>query len=45
MYLAHHLTFSKHSVHFGMKQGWSRIGHQLEDLFRRLQQFLTTIED
>ncbi|MCM3759822.1 B12-binding domain-containing radical SAM protein [Alkalihalobacillus oceani] len=25
------------------KQGWSRIGHQLEDLFRRLDQFLTTI--
>ncbi len=25
--------------------GWSRIGHQLEDLFRRLQQFLTTKEE
>ncbi|MCM3715155.1 B12-binding domain-containing radical SAM protein [Alkalihalobacillus oceani] len=25
------------------KQGWSRIGHQLEDLFRRLDQFLSTI--
>lgn len=24
--------------------GWSRIGHQLEDLFRRLQHFLTTRE-
>ncbi len=23
------------------KQGWSRIGHQLEDLFRRLHQFLS----
>ncbi|MGO4888514.1 B12-binding domain-containing radical SAM protein [Anaerobacillus sp. MEB173] len=23
------------------KQGWSRIGHQLEDLFRRLDQFLS----
>ncbi|MET3507726.1 B12-binding domain-containing radical SAM protein [Halalkalibacter oceani] len=25
------------------EQGWSRIGHQLEDLFRRLDQFLSTI--
>lgn len=25
------------------EQGWSRIGHQLEDLFHRLDQFLTTI--
>jgi anaerobic magnesium-protoporphyrin IX monomethyl ester cyclase len=25
---------------FWEKQGWSRIGHQLEDLFRRLHQFL-----
>lgn len=24
------------------QQGWSRIGHQLEDLFKRLYQFLTT---
>ena len=30
---------------FWDEKGWSRIGHQLEDLFRRLQQFLTTIED
>lgn len=26
------------------QQGWSRIGHQLEDLFRRLQQFLASRE-
>lgn len=26
------------------RQGWSRIGHQLEDLFRRLYQFLNEIE-
>ncbi|MFE4895985.1 B12-binding domain-containing radical SAM protein [Peribacillus butanolivorans] len=26
------------------EQGWSRIGHQLEDLFRRLQQFLSSRE-
>lgn len=26
------------------EQGWSRIGHQLEDLFRRLQQFLASRE-
>ena len=26
------------------EQGWSRIGHQLEDLFRRLEQFLTSRE-
>lgn len=26
------------------QQGWSRIGHQLEDLFRRLQQFLVSRE-
>ncbi|MDQ0217299.1 DUF4080 domain-containing protein [Peribacillus cavernae] len=25
------------------EQGWSRIGHQLEDLFRRLQQFLQEV--
>lgn len=25
------------------KQGWSRIGHQLEDLFTRLQSFLQTV--
>lgn len=25
-------------------KGWSRIGHQLEDLFRRLLEFLTTVE-
>ncbi|CAH0345863.1 B12-binding domain-containing radical SAM protein [Bacillus sp. CECT 9360] len=25
------------------KQGWARIGHQLEDLFRRLLQFLETV--
>ncbi|WP_249662554.1 DUF4080 domain-containing protein, partial [Lysinibacillus fusiformis] len=24
--------------------GWSRIGHQLEDLFRRLLMFLETVE-
>ena len=29
---------------FWEEQGWSRIGHQLEDLFKRLQQFLTAIE-
>lgn len=26
------------------KQGWARIGHQLEDLFRRLHQFLETVK-
>ncbi|MGE7183105.1 B12-binding domain-containing radical SAM protein [Peribacillus sp. NPDC006672] len=26
------------------EQGWSRIGHQLEDLFKRLQQFLASRE-
>ncbi|WP_057912298.1 B12-binding domain-containing radical SAM protein [Peribacillus muralis] len=26
------------------QQGWSRIGHQLEDLFKRLQQFLASRE-
>lgn len=26
------------------KKGWSRIGHQLEDLFRRLLEFLQTVE-
>ena len=25
-------------------QGWSRIGHQLEDLFRRLYEFLSTVK-
>lgn len=30
---------------FWDENGWSRIGHQLEDLFRRLQQFLTTKEE
>ncbi|MFE4239167.1 B12-binding domain-containing radical SAM protein [Peribacillus butanolivorans] len=29
---------------FWDEQGWSRIGHQLEDLFRRLQQFLSSRE-
>ena len=29
---------------FWDENGWSRIGHQLEDLFRRLQQFLITKE-
>ena len=29
---------------FWDENGWSRIGHQLEDLFRRLQQFLATEE-
>ena len=29
---------------FWDEKGWSRIGHQLEDLFRRLQQFLTTMQ-
>ncbi|GIN83924.1 B12-binding domain-containing radical SAM protein [Heyndrickxia sporothermodurans] len=28
---------------FWEEQGWSRIGHQLEDLFHRLQSFLRTI--
>ena len=27
------------------EKGWSRIGHQLEDLFRRLQQFLATKDE
>ncbi|MCO0598451.1 B12-binding domain-containing radical SAM protein [Peribacillus butanolivorans] len=29
---------------FWDEQGWSRIGHQLEDLFRRLHQFLSSRE-
>ena len=29
---------------FWDEKGWSRIGHQLEDLFRRLHQFLSNDE-
>jgi anaerobic magnesium-protoporphyrin IX monomethyl ester cyclase len=29
---------------FWEEQGWSRIGHQLEDLFKRLHQFMISIE-
>ena len=35
-----HLIFSKNLVSYWDKQGWARIGHQLEDLFRRLYSFL-----
>ena len=30
---------------FWEEKGWSRIGHQLEDLFRRLDEFLSYSED
>ena len=30
---------------FWENRGWSRIGHQLDDLFKRLWQFLTTLEN
>ena len=38
------LTFSKILVPYWDEQGWSRIGHQLEDLFRRLDEFLSYSE-
>ncbi len=43
MYSKHHSISSKTSVRIGKTKGWSRIGHQLEDLFMRLLDFLSTL--